>query len=182
MDNTIEQIENIKNRRQINIWLDSYDDIFSGSDQRPYSERILSDNFITELKKVSGEDVFDIGELHLLLHEKNRKQESEPTITKRVHTYFKKGSSYLSRRIIMARFQAIVITLSGVLLIVLASYLFGTHSNKFYIKLLFVLFEPSGWFFVWTGMEDLLFGSPKQREELDFFSKLAKAKVVFVSF
>lgn len=182
MDNSAQHIENIDNKRQISIWLDSYDDIFSDFDPRPYAERTLSDDFIGELKKVSREEEFDIEELRLLLHEKNRKQESEPTIVKRIHAYFRRGYYYLTRRIKITRARAIMLTLAGMTLILLASYVSGMRSEIFYTKILFVLFEPSGWFFVWTGMDDLFFASRKRKEELDFFSKMAKTKVVFASF
>ena len=41
--------------RDISIWLDNYDDIFSGFDPKPYSERVLSDDFLTEVGKVCKE-------------------------------------------------------------------------------------------------------------------------------
>ena len=148
MDNSTLHIESVGNERQISIWLDSYEDIFSDFDPRPYSERILSDDFIAELKKVSREDDFDIGELRLLLPEKIRKQEPESTIIKRIHTYFRRGNFYLMRRKKTTRVKAIVLTLSGMLLILLASYISTMQSDRFYMKILFVLFEPAGWFFV----------------------------------
>lgn len=182
MDNSSQHLEGIGDGRQISIWLDSYDDIFSDFDPRPYSERILSDDFIAELKKVSREEVFDISELRLLLHEKVRSPESEPTIIKRIHTYFRKGNNRLARRMKIIRGSAILLALSGMVLILLASYISGMNSDKFYMKILFVLFEPAGWFFVWTGMDDLFFTGRKRKDELDFFSKMAKTKVVFASF
>lgn len=182
MEGTSRHIENMEKGRQVSIRLDSYDDIFSGFDPRPYSERILSDDFIAELKKISREDEFGIEELQLLMHEKNRKQETEPTIIKRVHTYFRKGNYYLSKRIKNIRKQATLIAIAGMVLILSASYISGIHSGKFYIKILFVLFEPAGWFFVWTGMDDLFFAARKRKEEINFFSKMAKTKVVFTSY
>jgi len=186
MENPYQHIESIGNSshfsHQISIWLDSYNDIFSDFDPRPYSGRILSDDFIAELKKVSREEEFNISELRLLLHEQNRKQEFEPTIIKRIHTYFHDGNSYLTSRMKKIRTRAILLSLGGMLLILLASYISALQSDKFYMKVLFVLFEPSGWFFVWTGMDDLFFGSRKRKGDLDFLSKMTKTKIVFASF
>ncbi|MBK6275849.1 MAG: hypothetical protein IPF58_14690 [Saprospirales bacterium] len=36
---------------EISIWLDAYDDIFSSFDSRPLSERTVSDDFLSEVKK-----------------------------------------------------------------------------------------------------------------------------------
>lgn len=182
MDKSTQHSQDEENNRQISIWLDSYDDVFSDFDPRPYSERALSDDFIAELKKVSREEEFGVGELRLLVSSKNRKQESEPIIVKRVHAYFRRGNYYLLRRVKNTRFNAILITLAGMSMILLASFISGVHSDKFYMKVLFVLVEPAGWFFIWTGMDDLFFAPRKRKEELDFFAKMAKAKIIFASF
>ena len=41
--------------RDISIWLETYDDIFSDFDPKAYSERVLSDDFLVEIRKVSYE-------------------------------------------------------------------------------------------------------------------------------
>lgn len=181
MDNTIEHIETTGNDRQISIWLDSYDDIFSDFDHRPYAERMLSDDFIAEMKRVSREEEYDIGELRLFMPPKNRKQEPEATIIKRVHAYFRKGNYSLLRRIKITQSRGILLVLTGMLMMLLASYISTIHSDLFYMKILFVLFEPAGWFFVWTGMDNLFFATGKRKEDLNFFSKMIKTKVVFAS-
>ncbi len=38
---------------EIKMWFDSYDDLFSDFDSNPYSTRVLSDDFIFQLKKVT---------------------------------------------------------------------------------------------------------------------------------
>jgi hypothetical protein len=186
MDNPYQHVESSgessHSSHQISIWLDEYDDIFSDFDPRPYSERILSDDFISELKKVSREEKFAISELRLLIPGKIRKQEFEPIIIKRIHTHFRNGNSYLINRMKITRAKAVLITVAGLILILLASYVSALQSDKFYMKVIIVLFEPAGWFFVWTGMDDLFFAGRKRKDELDFFSKMAKTKIVFASF
>jgi len=182
LDTPLKHSESLESSRQISIWLDDYDDIFSDFDPRPYSERILSDDFIAELKKVSREEKFDISELRLLISEKSRKEEFEPTIIKRIHTYFRNGNSYLVHRMKTMRVKAILLTFAGLILILGASYISALQTDKFYMKILFVLFEPAGWFFVWTGMDDLFFASRKRKDDLDFLLKMVKTKIVFLSF
>jgi len=168
---------------EISIWVDSYDDIFSDFDPRPYSERILSEDFIAELRRVSiEEESEEVSELHLLIPEKSRKEEVEAVIVKRIHAYFRKGGHTLFSRIRRTRGRAVLMAIAGMTMILLASYISGIQMDKFYMKILLVLFEPAGWFFVWTGMDDLFLASRKRKRELEFFSKMSKTKVVFSSF
>lgn len=186
MDTTPKHIVEVKDpetsKRQISIWLDAYDDIFSDFDPRPYSERTLSDDFIYEVKKVCREDIFEIGELRLLIPSKLHNETDEQVIIKRLHSYFRHGNYYISRRLRKTRIQAIFIALGGLLLLILASYISSLHSEGFLFKVLFVVFEPAGWFFAWTGLDDLFFAARRQRTDLDFFSKMSRAKVVFAAF
>ena len=167
--------------RQISIWLDKYDDIFSDFDPRPFSERILSDDFITELKKVSREEEFEVSELRLLVPEKVRNIEVEHIIVKRLHTYLRKGNYYISRRVKTSQGRGILFALAGMVMILLASYVAGIESGKFITKVLLVMLEPAGWFFVWTGMDTLFFSSRQRKAELKFYIKMAKARIVFNS-
>jgi hypothetical protein len=169
-------------KREVSIWLDSYDDIFSDFDPRPYSERTLSDDFISELKKVCREDIFEVGQLRLLIPEKQHNEQFEHTITNRLHSYFKHSNTFLSGQIKRTRRQAVLITMAGMVLILAASYISVIQEQKIWLRILLVLFEPSGWFFTWTGLDNLFFASRRKRTELDFYSKIAKAKVVFAGF
>lgn len=40
------------NDTEISIWVDTYDDVFSDFDSRPYDNRELSDDFLTEVRKM----------------------------------------------------------------------------------------------------------------------------------
>ena len=51
-----EELKNPKNNNldySISLWIDSYDDIFSDFDPRPFSARNISDDFLYEVKKTS---------------------------------------------------------------------------------------------------------------------------------
>ena len=52
----------------ISLSLNSYDDIFSGFDPRPYSQRALSDDFLAESKRASRDKELDGVELIFLIH------------------------------------------------------------------------------------------------------------------
>ena len=167
--------------RQISIWLDDYEDIFSDFDPRPYADRALSDDFIAEVKKVSREDDFNIGQMNLLIPEKGRKSDAENIVVKRLHAFFRKNYLFLVKRARINRIKGVGMFTGGVLMMLLASYI-SSLDHTYYTNLLRVLFEPAGWFFVWTGMDMLFFQSRSMKNELNFYTKMAKTKVNFNSF
>jgi hypothetical protein len=176
-----EHIEEKKeSARVIKIWLDSYDDIFSDFDPRPFAKRALSDDFIAEATKVSKESDATIDELRLFLPENVRDGEKEAIITKRLEEHFKEhyrlGMQSKRKRIA----KGFIMFGAGVALMMLASYV-GLHkSDKLGLSFLFVIIEPSGWFFVWTSLESL-FNASRTKPELEFYTKLLESKTTFVS-
>lgn len=167
--------------REISLWIDNYDDIFSDFDPRPFSARNISDDFLHEIKKVSRENDFHIAELKLLIPEKNRKTDIESIITKRLHSYFLKNEHYLIKKKIAERKNGLLYILLGTVMMLGASFVSFSQSTNIFMHILFVIFEPAGWFFVWVGLENVIYKSPKEKPELDFYSKVSKSKIVFLS-
>lgn len=167
--------------RQISIWLDDYEDIFSDFDPRPYDDRSLSDDFISEVKKVSHEDGFGVAEMNLLVPEKSRKADVENVIIKRLHAFFKKNNYYIIKRTRFNRVKGVTMMLAGMLMLLVATYITG-QQQTYLTNFSRVAMEPAGWFFAWRGMDTLFFLSVKLKEEHDFYTKMAKTKVNFKSF
>lgn len=163
----------------ISIWLDTYDDIFSDFDFRPYAERAFSDDFISEVKKVCREKKESVNEVKLYLPENKRNVNDEKIIGKRLSFFFKNNHTEflkLSRKLIL---KGSLSTLIGFILMLIASYIASLRSSDFMINSLLIFLEPSGWFLVWTGLEILFYSSKKNKKDLDFFSKLSKSKITF---
>src|SRR4051812_46940136 len=76
-------------KAELSIWLDTYDDIFSDFDPRPYSERALSDDFINEARKMVREKPTGTIELKLLMPSELRNNETENIIINSLHSHFK---------------------------------------------------------------------------------------------
>ena len=53
---------------EISLIIDTYDDIFSDFDPRPYSQRALSDDFLLEARKASKDKVSGTFELNFLVY------------------------------------------------------------------------------------------------------------------
>ncbi|MBI4947533.1 MAG: hypothetical protein HY840_14165 [Bacteroidetes bacterium] len=167
--------------RNISIWIDTYDDIFSDFDPRSFSERNISDDFLNELRKVSHEDSFHINELRLLVPETSRNQESENIISKHLHAFFRKNAHAYQEQVKQLREKGFSFVLISVFLLIAASYISSLKSENIILHTLLVLLEPSGWFFIWRGLDHLISSSRDEAPELDFYNKIAKSKIAFVS-
>lgn len=169
-------------KEQVSLWLDSYEDIFSDFDPRPYSERALSDDFISELRKVCREELYDVGELRLLIPEKEHKEVNEHMIARRLHTYFRHGHMHLADQIKKTHRSALVITIVGMAMILLSTYISTFQPDKFLTRAILVVLQPAGWFFAWVGLDDLFFAGRKKKADLDFYTRMVKTRIVFASF
>lgn len=167
--------------RDISIWLDSYDDIFSDFDPREYSERNISDDFLYELKKVCQENKSTINKLKLLVPEKGRNTEKENLIIKRLHSHLKKNYHDFRELQKNKKRNGLLFALAGVVLMITASYISLQKSENFVIHTILVILEPAGWFILWTGLDDLKKSVRSQKAELDLFIKMAKSSIVFIS-
>jgi hypothetical protein len=60
-----------------------------------------------------------------------------------------------------------------------ASYISFQNPQKFYIHTLLILFEPAGWFFLWSGLDHLVYFSKSKKADLVYFNKMAEAVIRF---
>ena len=89
-NNTEETKQDLLKMSEVSIILDTYEDIFSDFDPRPFSQRALSDDFLLEAKKASRERNSGEIEIKFLIPEQKRNIREESLIKKRLHEYFKK--------------------------------------------------------------------------------------------
>jgi hypothetical protein len=167
---------------EIGLWLDTYDDIFSDFDPRPYSERALSDDFLFEAKKASKEKTSGKIELVFLIPENARNKEAEDLIKKRLHEHFRKHHSMLEVELRQARRNNYLSVGFGMLLLMGATYLELTRDSQPVFSFIKVVLEPSGWFFSWVGLDKLLYGSADKKNDLRFYHKMMKCEIVFLSY
>ena len=181
VNDNLKELQQSNSYREISLWIDAYDDIFSDFDSRPFSARNISDDFLNEVKKVSGESDFPISVLTLLMPEKLRDTENENIITKRLHSYFIKNQNYFLKEKNAVRKKGMLFTVIGFVMMIIASFVSSVRSENLLMHILLVVFEPAGWFLVWAGMENLINISRREKPELDFYSKLSKSKIVFLN-
>lgn len=167
---------------EVSILLDSYDDIFSDFDPSSYSERTLSDDFIIQVKKISGSKSRNKLSLKLLLPANKRNETDEKAIVKRLHSYFKNVHQALEFEVKNTNKKGLILTGIGIAIMVAASYISFMKPEKYPVHFLLVLFEPAGWFLLWTGLDLLVFSSKETKKDLDFNLRMAKSEIKFFTY
>lgn len=164
------------------MWIDSYSDIFSDFDPRPFSERALSDDFIAQVRKVSKDCKGKVPILKLLVPVGVQKEEHEKTIRKRIENYFFNRHQQWQEEIRATKVKGIYFSVSGIALMVIASYISFLKLSNFFINLVLIIFEPGGWFLFWTGLDHLVYLSKSKKSEIDFYNRMSNAHVEFSSY
>lgn len=169
-------------KSELSIWLDTYDDIFSDFDSRPYSERTLSDDFIIEAKKMAKEKPSGKIELKLLMPEQLRNEESESVIIKSMHHHFRRISGNIVAEKKQIEKWGMLSTACGILLMIIAAFIINLPEKNFLSNTILVILEPAGWFLLWTGLDFFVYRSNKRKPDLDFNTKMAHSEITFLSF
>lgn len=168
---------------KISLWIDHYNDIFSDFDPRPYSQRALSDDFLSEARKASRDKPFGTLDLNFLVPKDKRKFEKEMIIKKRLRSHFKKHLEISKKEFKKPLIQGILFCVFGTILMFLAALiLFKIGERDFLIYFLIILLEPAGWFLFWEGLGLIIFESKKKKPTLDFYEKMSKCRINFLSY
>jgi len=169
-------------KAELSIWLDSYDDICSDFDSRPFSERALSDDFINEAKKMAKEKVSGTVALKLLMPSKQRDKNTEVIIVKNLHAHFHMFANQLKEEMNRVRKRGILLTGFGLLIMIATAVIANMPQKMFLVNTLQVIMEPAGWFLAWTGLDQIFTLSRGKKNEFDFMSRMAQAEIDFLSF
>lgn len=177
------ELGEIINKSEVSLILDTYDDIFSDFDPRPYSVRGLSDDFVFEAKKALRETKPDTFELKFLIPESQRRPGQEPIIKKRLKEHSKKQLAALQKETKQIRKNGLKRVVIGMVLMVSAGVLytfdFGLGA---WIHLAVIPIEPAGWFFVWEGFERIFDYTKEKKPEAEFYKKMGKAEISFITY
>lgn len=174
---------------EISVHIDTYDDIFSDFDARPYSLRAISDDLLLELRRACKVKPSGALEIRFLLPESIRNRMHESLIKRRLKEYFKKHHEISHAEIRKIRNKSFKFIGAGAIFSLLATYLLSSElinlSNEvgnFFIHLAIVLLEPAGWFSIWTGLERLVAIREERKEDLDFYDRMTKAEFHFTTY
>jgi hypothetical protein len=164
---------------EVSLVIDNYDEIFSSFDPRHYSRRALSVDFLDEAHRATREIKPGVFQLRFLLPLAERKLEKEAVIKKRLKEHFKKHHEMLEAEARKAQKKGLLVSFIGFLMMLVSTWIvfYGTH--EFIYSVLKIIFEPGGWFTLWTGLDILFFGSKEDKSDLEFYRKMMKAEIIF---
>ena len=165
----------------INIWLDRYDEIFSDFDPSPYTHRIVSDDFISEVRRIYGDKQGHIKEFNLYLPEAVRNESEEIIIKKRLHEFFRMRFENFLKEFKGIRRKGIIFALLGIVLLTIITYLLSLKSFTGIMQYIFIAAEPGGWFLVWMGLDYMFFINKPKIPEMEFYKKLYASEISFHS-
>lgn len=163
----------------VSLILDSYDDIFSDFDPRPYGERAISDDFLAEAQKVVHEKKSGVYELLFLLPSHLHNPQEDLIIRERLHRHFHQMKQSLQAEYQGTLRKGILLTVTGFVFMLLASWASLKIAQNYWYSLALVFLEPGGWFMVWYGLDIVFYISRQRISELRFYQKLSRANIIF---
>ena len=167
---------------EISVWLDTYDDLFSDFDPRPYEERVVSDDFLREAKAFGKEKSAGQFELVLLIPHKLQDTEKETVIVKRLHEFFSHNHRRAHATVTSNRRSGAGMTALALALLLLAAWLRAAHGDSFLMNFFLVVLEPAGWFTIWNGFDRLFFMPAHLRSDLEFYHKMSTCTISFIPY
>ncbi len=174
-----EEKEKLLKLSEVSLILDTYDDIFSDFDPRPYDERGLSDDFLSEMKKRVRKKSSGTIELKFLIPANKRNLSDETIIKKRITEYFNKEFEHLNNQKGKIIKEGAIFIVLGIVVMFIASYvLFGMEKDHL-TSFIIIVMEPAGWFLFWEGANRAIFKSRKITPELEFCEKMSRCEISF---
>ena len=164
---------------EITILLNSYSEIFSHFDPSAYTERTVSNDFITVVKNICKNKTGNPVLLRLLLPGNIRDEQDEKKIATRLHNHFGDVYQELRSEIRKKNNKGLIVTFIGLIIMIIASYISFIKPEKYSVHLLLVLFEPAGWFLLWVGLDYFVYASKETKKKLVFYAKMKTAEIIF---
>jgi len=175
-----EQTDLIK-QGNINLILDSYADIFSSFDARPYSEKALSVDFLAECKNAVRDKGEKGIELRLLMPKQQRNFRDELTIKKRLKKHFEKHFLEKEKEISKIRKDGFLWVSLG-FFILLGIILVDIKFAEFFFASFIYILEVPSWFLMWEGMAKILIDVRRVEPEYTFYKKMSNIAIIFFEY
>ncbi|MFA4820516.1 MAG: hypothetical protein WC613_06190 [Candidatus Aenigmatarchaeota archaeon] len=172
----------ILSKSEISLRIDTYNDIFSSFDPRPYSQKSISVDFISEAKRVARDKTSGSLELKLLMEKKKRNALHERMIKKRMRNHFMNHRNMLLKEKNSLIRTGVSFIAFGIILMFLATMIIFSGATGLLWTFMIVLLEPGGWFLFWEGLNQIVFEAKKINPDLKFYTKMMKCRIEFLSY
>ncbi|MFH0817248.1 MAG: hypothetical protein V1909_01305 [Candidatus Micrarchaeota archaeon] len=172
----------LKQSEQLNISIiiDTYDDIFSDFDPRPYHERALSEDFLLEVRRRHVPHKKGGLEVRFLIPDQLRDQKTEGTIKRRLKYYFKDEEKELQKHISGRRRRGVVYIAFGATLLLAITFATFTIQDNMLVKVVELLLAPAGWFGMWEGIGRVVEKEEGFESQRDLYKQLAESVYTFI--
>jgi hypothetical protein len=166
-------------RRELSLWLDDFDDIYSDFDPRHYLRRRISDDFIHELKVSLKSREKAFSSLLLLIPAKKRNEELEKAVITSLHNYFTQQYYFYEDKYRAVVKRGLSLLIAGILVMSIDFILNIKFEKSIPLSMMRVILEPGSWFLVWAGLDKLYYDRVELKSEKDIFRALDKMKIHF---
>jgi len=167
---------------EITIQLDTYDDIFSDFDPRPYSERAVSQDLLKEISRRYMENKHGRFEVLFTIPASERDIEHEPLIKKRLREHFEFELKNENKIIAKTRRYGIMYAGIGALALLINTIVFFVlQENSVYYQLISILLVPVGWYGMFVGIEKIIDEPLQELEKKKLYEKFCKANYIFMT-
>jgi len=172
----------LKQSEQLNISIiiDTYDDIFSDFDPRPYNERALSEDFVAEVRRRHVPHKKGGIEVRFLVPDLIRDQKTETVIKKRMKSYFREEEKELEQRANRRKKTGYIYITSGAVLLSAIAYIGLNYPENLVTYVLEVLLVPAGWFGMWEGIGKAIEREENLATQAYLYHKLAESAYTFI--
>jgi len=166
--------------REIAITLDTYDDIFSDFDPRPYSQREMSEDFLKEMSRRYMEGKHGRFEVHFTIPSAERDLKAEALIKKRLRDHFTFMVKRESEVIQKTKNRGYLYMLIGFSILLIDTYFYLSYESVFY-HLITILLVPAGWYGMFTGIGKVIHEPYDASERKKLHEKFERADFSFMS-
>ncbi len=166
---------------KILLILDNYNDIFSDFDPRPYSEKALSEDFLSEVKRRHVPKKKGGLEVRFMLPDNERDPKIEAMAKRRLKAYFQQESKILRERLEARKRRGYTYVVSGAAILLIVTYLVFQYPDDFWITMAELLLTPFGWFGMWEGFGKVVERDENISQQLELSRMLSKSDFVFIS-
>ena len=174
--------ESLEGMREIAITLDTYDDIFSDFDPRPYAQRELSEDFLKEINRRYMEDKRGRFEVHFTIPSSERDMKEESLIKKRLREHFSFMAKRESDSIKKTKNRGyLYIAIGAAVLLADAYFFFLFNEGSIIYRVVSIFLVPAGWYGMFTGIGKVIDEPYDSVERKSLYEKFERANYVFLS-
>src|SRR3989338_2290685 len=167
---------------EISLILNDYDDLFSDFDPRPFSQRALSEDFLSEAKRATREKSSGGIDLKFLIPKEKRNVQTKNMIKKRLNDHIKKHFNQAKGEIDSIKKRAYRMIALGIIIMFGAAIVSYLQSRTLIAHLLLVLLEPAGWFIFWTVLDQIFYEAKKKSPDYEFYEKMTRVDIKFMPY